>query len=133
MSDVSEIEYAIACTGGVRELRRGTQIGRFAVRTSRGEHAWGWDNGNYVASRDFKVDHVPSGIGVCSVETYADAVAFADDLSRFCPVDVDATTIERFAEQIGPDINAWIDVIAETGKHTPYRDWLAQQRSKGDA
>ena len=105
----------------------GTQVGRFAVRAAlprESRHALG---GGECPVLPFIVDHIPSGVGVADFDTYEDALRFADEISRACPIDPDTADPWRLRGQLGPDVLAWIDNCELTGTVIRFRDFIAER------
>ena len=90
----------------------------------------GYEGGSSPAL-DWVVDHVPSGLWIADFDTFEDAMAVADDLSRWSPVDPDATERNAVALQLGPQIEQWLDAMSETGAVFPFRAWQRERAQKG--
>lgn len=105
----------------------GMRVGRFAVRM---KYAFGTvvtDSGRQRECRSFVVDHINAGASVGDFATFEDALAFADDISRFAQHDPSSSDHNRLLAQLGPDIQSWVTACRVAGNHIPFRQWRAQR------
>jgi hypothetical protein len=122
-----EVDYYLALSGGKRRVR-GVQVGRFAVRHAVSADVAPW-----------RVDHIPTGLAVSAFETFEDAYALADDISRFSQHDPSSKNKAKAAKQIGPQVGRWMFHInkganmAEITRgevrpiYVSFREWLEGQ------
>jgi hypothetical protein len=121
---ISDVRYRIRLTSNDREPVTGMRVGRFAVRMCRvGERVGTSHDGIGRLLRAFGVDHIASGLGIADFSTFADALALADDLSRFSRRDPSSRDPWRAVELIGSALVPWLRACVAADRAVPYRDW----------
>jgi hypothetical protein len=106
------------------------QVGRFAVRMRGAKHLIADHAGGSVReARTFVVDHINTGICMGDFGCFADAVAYADDVSRFCVRDAASHDYECAAAQMGDDILDWTQDQQALGRFVPFRQWRDGRRA----
>lgn len=114
-----------------RRVVVGVQVGRFAIRcTDPNEPCILPDGASGILGNPYAVDHMASGAGLGDFETWADAVAIADDVSRFSERDPDGKTPTELIEQLGPVMFAWLHHCARVRVPIPFRTWQQQERGQ---
>ena len=120
---IGDIEYAVIHTRS-RTLYpvTGMQVGRFAIRMKleRVKFADG------TTPRLFQVDHPATHACFGDFDRFEDALAYADDLSRYSENDPDSSDMEEVKRLIGRRTMAWARDAGD-GTFIPYREWLAKR------
>lgn len=131
MIDTCEYHALLMVNGAPKRgpVVRGFQIGRFAVRcrSTDVDFVKGSD-GSGDRCRDFIVDHIGTGAAVVDLSRFDDAIAFADDMSRFADPDPDASGPIALRRQIGPVLCGWAETCRERDTFIPLRDHLGIAR-----
>lgn len=131
---ISDIRYRIRLVSDDRQQVTGMRVGRFAIRMCRpGETVGRRDRGNERLLRAFSVDHIASGLGIADFSSFADALALADDLSRFSQRDPSSRDPWRTCELIGPALVPWLRSCLEADHVTPYRAWMRDHQQSETA
>jgi hypothetical protein len=103
--DVYEtVRYTRRLTDGRSERVEGLRVGRFAIRETGDVEA---------GTRQFSVEHIPTGFRLISVQFMQEAAMIADDISRFSARDPAAKDKVRAAEQIGKKVRDWLKAQEE--------------------
>lgn len=125
---MSDVRYKVIGVEGTMRVT-GYQIGRFAVRpTPPGFTVFSMNNKPCV-THAWLLDHIPSGFVVLSLDTFAEAVVVADDLSRFSKSDPSTKNPAKVLQQVGPDMDAWLrGILLRQRRGLPaigFREWKA--------
>lgn len=128
---ISDIRYAVRGCNGTRFPVRGMRVGRFAVRVALADtvvfaHDRSWSRPH----RAFAVDHVGTGCAMGDFTRFDDALALADDISRFSRRDPSSRDPSRAAEQVGGLVVEWLRDCVSADRVTPYRAWLSSRFRK---
>lgn len=93
------------------------RVGRFAVRGALPEET------HIIFPRYLRpwaVVHVNTGTLVGDFSSHGDALAFADDLSRFSAKDPASRDPRRVIKQMGPAVVEWARAIHDSGAYVPF-------------
>jgi hypothetical protein len=106
---------------------KGYQIGRFGVRTevdpddpdkSSEHHPTPGSKGHW------RIEHIPTGAFIFSVDDFDTAIAIADDLSRFSEKDPSSKAAKVAMRQIGNPLRLWMREQVKPHGYMPFRDWV---------
>jgi hypothetical protein len=127
---ICDVRYRIRLNSGARacESVAGMRVGRFALRRCRVGETVGRPGRPARVLRAFGVDHIASGMGIADFSEFVDALALADDLSRFSRRDPSSRDPWRTIELIGPALMPWLRACLGADHVTPYRQWLSNQQ-----
>lgn len=115
-----EVSYNVHLRNAAEPIvMTGLQVGRFALRATRGGKALG------RPLRAYAIDHVPTGRMMCDFTHYDDALAFADDISRFASSDPIGPSVVELTHQLGLLICRWMVACLAADKYAPFRDFTA--------
>lgn len=130
------IEFEAPSIGGGKQNVSGFQVGRFAVvHDPAGRRIQRADGSVGTSNAKFFVDHIPSGVCVCSLVTGIDALVVADDISRFARSDPDSKDPMQARNQVGPIVDQWmrLSCAPRVSRGLPvlgFREWLAEQKNE---
>ena len=115
-----EVSYSVHLRNAAEPIvMTGLQVGRFALRDTRGGKTLG------RPVRAYAVDHVPTGKMMCDFTRYDHALAFADDISRFALHDPVGPSATELIHQLGPLIVRWLTACLAADNYAPFRDFTA--------
>ncbi len=129
-----EVDYHISFPNEKPERVHGVQVGRFAIRkASPDDHAV--DRMPSLEDAPWRIDHIPSGVAVAAFDSFENAYALADDISRFSKSDTSSKDLARLKKQMGEQIVGWLKATqmpflrgeSPVMQYIPYREWLAEQ------
>jgi hypothetical protein len=103
------------------------QVGRFMVRPRLvGEICVSQADGVVREHRAYVIRHIPTDSWVCDLDTFADAMIVADDLSRFSLHDPCSRDRAKAAAQVGDEVQRWCTQVRRTGVAMSFREWRAK-------
>lgn len=115
-----EVSYSVHLRNAAEPIvMTGMQVGRFALRNTRGGIALG------RPLRAYAIDHVLTGRMMCDLTHYDHALAFADDISRFASSDPIGPSVVALTHQLGPLIIRWMVACLAADNYAPFRDFTA--------
>ena len=106
---------------GFRKVR-GHQVGRLAVRWTGDEPCYSRQD-NAIMQLEAAVDHIPSCTSLFGTVSLQEAWCVADEVSRWAPVDLTATSREELDEQLGPRLRGW---LTDNARYGDFRRWLRE-------